>query len=494
MLLTVFENNYFLLALSWGIINSFWQAGLLWFVYKITTFSSKAASALFRYHLGLLLLSIAFAWFVVTTVQGYLSLQGSGIYSFTNISLQWPLLYQKFNTAFQLLSCAYLVLLFLNGIKFFHRFNNLLLLKNSQFIKAPADIRIFVNKTAAHLGIKRKVEVWISKKVDVPCITGYFKPLILLPFTTLNNISTSQAEAILLHELAHIKRNDYLVNLVQSFMELILFFNPFAMLLGKAARKERENCCDDWVLNYQYSKHDYAAALMVLEQQRQFPVQLALAATSGKKQLLTRIKRLFTTSPVTDISIWQRVRLAGIGCISLLTLMMFLPGIQTEQSLVNAFTRQPEKILNNPKPALITGNEAVKFKKIVNDNPLPPALAAAAKKAKANKAVDKSIKEIEYAEALINEELLTANTALQNLSIQVADNEETPVIEYLVKIEEENSGSKEKKSYLLQYKNINGQFEIKPLIMLNKTKTLSTKAKAKKLTSSSTLLKKKITS
>lgn len=490
MLLTVFGKNYFLLALGWGIINSIWQTGFCWFIYKLATYSAKNPSALFRHHLSLLLLSISFAWFILTTIQGYWALD-AGYSSLVNINLKWSLVYQKFSTGFQLVSCAYLLLLFLNGVKFFSQFNSLLLLKNSQFIKAPVDIRIFVNQTAAHLGIRKKVEVWISKNVEVPCITGYFKPLILLPFTALNNLSTHQAEAVILHELAHIKRNDYLVNLFQSFIELILFFNPFAMQLGKAARKERENCCDDWVLNYQYNRHDYATALLMLEEQRQLPIQLALAATSGKKQLLNRVKRLFNVIPATDISVWQRVRLGGIGCTALFAVMLLLPEIQTQQSLDNALIKQPAKMLNSPQTVLVTNPETVKLKKIINDKPLLPVLATAPKPI-INKALNKSIKEVEYSQALINEELLTVNNELQNLSTLVADKEAITVTEYLIKIEEENSGSKEKKSYLLQYKNNNGLLEIKPLIILNKVKKPS--EKTTKLKSSKPVLKKRITS
>ena len=492
MLLTVFEKNYFLLALGWGIINSIWQAGFCWLVYQLVSFSAKNTPALFRYHLSLLLLSISFAWFVITTIQAYLALDGSGYFLLANINLQWALFYQKFSTTFQLISCAYLLFLFLNGIKFFNHFNSLLFLKKSQFIKAPVDIRIFVNQTAAHLGIRKKVEVWISKNVEVPCITGYFKPLIFLPFTALNNLSISQAQAVILHELAHIKRNDYLINLFQSFIELILFFNPFAILLGKAARTERENCCDDWVLNYQYNKHDYATALMVLEEQRQLPVQLALAATSGKKQLLGRVKRLFTVNPSTDISIWQRIRLAGIGCTALFALVMLLPKMHIQQSWGNAFTMQPVKMLNVPNNILPASPEAIQLKKIINDKPFP-ADVVAVPKPKLRKPINNTNKEIEYADALINEELLNANNQLQNLSTLVAEKEEIPVIEYLIKIEEENSGSKEKKSYLLQYKNNNGQLEIKPLIILNKGKALYDKAKKLKGTKPP-VLKKKITS
>ena len=493
MLLTVFEKNYFLLALGWGIINSIWQAGSLWLIYKLVSVSAKNNAAIFKYHLSLLLLVICFTWFTITTVQGYLLLDGSGFTPFVNVNLQWILFYQKFSTAFQLISCVYLLFLFLNGIKFFHHVNRILLLKKSQFIKAPADIRIFVNQTAAHLGIKKKVKVLISKNAEVPCITGFFKPLILLPVTALNNLTTSQAEAVILHELAHIKRNDYLVNLFQSLIELVLFFNPFVILLGKAVRKERENCCDDWVINYRYNRHDYATALVLLEQRRQLPIQLAVAATSGKKQLLTRVKRLFTVDPSININIWQKVKLTGLACVALTFLTIFLPGIDS-QTAVNKTAKLPAKILNSSKNVAAINGEVVQLRKIISNTTIPLALAAEISKPKLRKLVNKEAKQqIEFSDALINEELLTVNNKLQNLATLVGEKEELPAKEYLVKIEEETSGSKGKKSYLLQFKNNNGQLEIKPLIILNKSKTIAVKAKKSTVTKQP-VVKKKITS
>ena len=107
-------------------------------------------------------------------------------------------------------------------------------------------------------------------------------------------------EAIILHEISHIKRNDYLVNLFVSLIETILFFNPFVVLLGKIIKKERENCCDDFVLQYQYDRHSYASALLVLEQSREQQFRLALTATSGRKQLLFRIKRIMEVKNSND--------------------------------------------------------------------------------------------------------------------------------------------------------------------------------------------------
>ena len=118
MLLTIFEKNYFLLALGWGIISSIWQTGFLWLLYKSSAFFLKDAPALLRYRLSLLLLAVGFFGFVITSVQAYSSVQGSGSYSLLNIGLQLNLMYQKFAVVFQSISCLYLVFLLLKGVHF----------------------------------------------------------------------------------------------------------------------------------------------------------------------------------------------------------------------------------------------------------------------------------------------------------------------------------------------------------------------------------------
>jgi len=126
-------------------------------------------------------------------------------------------------------------------------------------------------------------------------MVGYFKPLILLPFSLSSYLSAAEIEAIILHELAHIKRNDYLVNLLQQTMSVLLFFNPFAQLIDRAINRERENSCDDIVILATNKPLVYAHALLKLEQTRKHEWQLALAATGKKHHLLNRIERIMKT-------------------------------------------------------------------------------------------------------------------------------------------------------------------------------------------------------
>ena len=85
----------------------------------------------------------------------------------------------------------------------------------------------------------------ISALVEVPTVIGSLRPVVLLPVSALAGMSPSQLDAILAHELAHIRRHDYLVNLLQTLVETLLFYHPAVWWLSRRIRIERENCCDD---------------------------------------------------------------------------------------------------------------------------------------------------------------------------------------------------------------------------------------------------------
>jgi hypothetical protein len=127
--------------------------------------------------------------------------------------------------------------------------------------------------------------------VTSPVTVGYLKPIILIPVAALSNLSTQQVEAILLHELSHIRRYDYLVNFVVSVISTFLYFNPFVKQFIRTIEEERENCCDQLVLQFGYDKVGYASALLTLEKLSASRHVLLLGA-AGKKYLLNRIEKI----------------------------------------------------------------------------------------------------------------------------------------------------------------------------------------------------------
>ena len=143
---------------------------------------------------------------------------------------------------------------------------------------------------SARLRVSKPVALLESCLADVPVVIGYLRPVILVPAGMLAGLPAAQAEAILLHELAHIRRHDYLVNLMQTVVENCLFYHPAAWWISGVIRAERENCCDDLAVAACGDAGDYAAALTALEHTRQKADQPALAATGGS--LVKRIRRL----------------------------------------------------------------------------------------------------------------------------------------------------------------------------------------------------------
>ncbi len=146
-------------------------------------------------------------------------------------------------------------------------------------------------KRIAHgLGVRRRVLLLQSALIDAPLLIGWMRPVILLPMSAIIGLSQDQLEAILAHELAHVRRYDYLARLLQSFAETLLFYHPAVWWISRQITIEREYCCDDAAVEACGDKLSYAKALTGLEQLRGPTPQLSLAARGGS--LFDRIRRL----------------------------------------------------------------------------------------------------------------------------------------------------------------------------------------------------------
>ncbi|MGB7220706.1 MAG: M56 family metallopeptidase [Vicinamibacterales bacterium] len=160
------------------------------------------------------------------------------------------------------------------------------------------------DQLATRLGVHRVVHIVDSLLIDTPTVVGWLRPVILLPIAALANLTPAQVEAILAHELAHIRRHDYLVNLIQTMAETLLFYHPAVWWVSARIRSEREHCCDAVAVEACGDAVGYAAALTELESARTgrpFPAgqaALALAATGGS--LLERVRRVLRM-PVDDV-------------------------------------------------------------------------------------------------------------------------------------------------------------------------------------------------
>jgi uncharacterized protein (TIGR03435 family) len=154
------------------------------------------------------------------------------------------------------------------------------------------------NRIASRLGLRRVIRVVQLPHLDVPLVIGCLRPIVVLPIAVISQLDVAQVEAILAHELAHVRRHDYVVNLMQTLAETLLFYHPGVWWLSARIREEREHCCDDVAVAVCGDPVGYAAALTELEAGRGRQVSLAAAATGGS--LLHRVRRILRVEMSDD--------------------------------------------------------------------------------------------------------------------------------------------------------------------------------------------------
>lgn len=155
---------------------------------------------------------------------------------------------------------------------------------------ASDEVLATLQRVSERLGLRRAVRVLQSTLAQVPVVIGYVRPVILLPVSLATCLPAGQLEAILAHELAHVRRHDFVVNLLQTLVETIFFYHPAIWWLSRQIRVEREHCCDDLVVALLGNRVEYGRALVAIEQLRGRNTLLALGAGDGS--LLARVRRI----------------------------------------------------------------------------------------------------------------------------------------------------------------------------------------------------------
>ena len=224
----------------------------------------------------------------------------------------------------------------------------------------------------ARLRMARPVTLLESCFAEVPVVIGHLRPIILMPVGLLAGLPPRQVEAILLHELAHIRRGDYLVNLMQTLVEGLLFYHPAVWWISGVIRTERENCCDDLVVLTSGDAHEYATALAALAENRWTTRQPALAATGGN--LVNRIRRLLsqpegpraTMAPLLSVGI---LVLTGAAALTAWQSPAPLPlSAQVRHEAAPAPATSPyDKWLKEEVVYIITDQERANFKSLQTD-------------------------------------------------------------------------------------------------------------------------------
>ncbi len=303
-------------SLSWTLIHSLWQGLILAVLAGIVLMFTKKSRPALRYNL------LATLLFVFVPLSGYTfwcelrhfmsisedieTIQGLALKSGLDLHLFGTQLFSVSDQKDELLSVlknflnvnsvsivvVWLLVFCLKSFKAASGFAYIHRLRNEGKQEVSEYWQWELRQLAQRIGVYERIEFISSRLIQVPIVTGFFQPMIIVPLGFLTNLPVAQVEAILLHELAHIKRADFLVNLLQSFVESLFFFNPAVLWLSSLIREEREHCCDDIAIAVIENKISFVNALVSFQEYNLSNSPEVVAFAGKRNHLLERIKRI----------------------------------------------------------------------------------------------------------------------------------------------------------------------------------------------------------
>jgi len=337
MLLTDYLSAPWAIALGWTVLHSMWQALLLALVLSLILRLRSDMSSLWRYRLAfsmlvLVLLAAIFNFYqlfdpaVQPSSRVPVDWQTEGTFPLELVETshwggywQWLIAYLDTHlpaiVGFWLIGFAFFGLRLLSGLAYVHRLRYVGIEPLDPIWQARLD------SLAAQLKLSRSVKIQASSLISVPAVIGFVKPLILLPVGLVNRLDAEEVEAILVHELGHIWRQDYLLNIIQSIIEVLFYFNPAVWWISALIRTERENSCDDMAVEICGNSLLYAKSLMQLQSVEAQGPTLAMTLFGKKMPLLKRIQRILDPShnhsSAMEKLMITLLLLIGLTCMSL---------------------------------------------------------------------------------------------------------------------------------------------------------------------------------
>ena len=241
-------------------------------------------------------------------------------------------------------------------------------------VPADASIQSIIERLAERAGIRRTIRVLMSSLAEVPSVVGWIRPVVLLPAAVVVGLTPQQLEALIAHELAHVRRHDYFVNILQMVVETLLFYHPVVWWVSSRIRYERELCCDDLAVRSCGDVVSYARALAQLERLRTAGPTLAMGSANGP--LLHRIQRLVGRGHA-EYGPSKLVCAVGL-VIGMLSLGFFMSNARAQQEpvpIVPAVPPVPPLPPQQPMPALtvLPVAAALTVRPVAPVSPAPPA-------------------------------------------------------------------------------------------------------------------------
>lgn len=323
-----FLSDDLIYALGWTVLHSLWQAAIIAIGLGVAQYFLQERKAVARYNLSftalLLVMSAACITFLIYFQNDGATSEAFVLFFNENISVEQGLLPQigsTFSAYFEthlplivsvwMVGVLILVLRMLGALAFLER------LKTRQNQPLSAYWQDKMQALVDKIPVKQQVQLLESTLIKVPMVIGNLKPIILLPIGAVNQLSVAQVEAILAHELAHIYRHDYLVNILQSIIETLFYFNPAVWFISASIRTERENCCDDIAVELCGNSLTYAKALVSLQELNHGAPRFAMAFSNKRNQLLNRVKRLLN-QPQNKSNIMEKLIASSLVLVALL--------------------------------------------------------------------------------------------------------------------------------------------------------------------------------
>lgn len=338
-------------ALGWMLIHSLWQGSALALLTAVTLSLTRYKPASFHYRVLLL----TFIAFIITCAGTF------ACYQFRHTYYQLPAIpllpIQVTNNIaappvqhYLPVLTGYIPLLVFCWFPFccYRLAKNLAAslyargLCNRHVFSAPDEWSERLTRLINQIQLHKKVSLLESALICTPVTLGFWKPVILMPLGMLCALPPEQIEAVLRHELAHIRRNDYLVNLFQLVTEAVFFFNPGLLWLSNQLREKREFCCDDIALLHTDNNKDYLLALVHFKAMELESTAVAIGFSAPASQLHKRVARIVNGNPMfTPVSL-ASISYAVTGILLLFTTMHISAGKQ------NAAAGRRQQIVSSP--------------------------------------------------------------------------------------------------------------------------------------------------
>jgi beta-lactamase regulating signal transducer with metallopeptidase domain len=384
-------------ATAWTLIHFCWQGAVIAGVYRVASaaFSRRASQTRYVLALSALLAMLAaavitFAWQVRSSAPSVLPYSGM---SNAQVSGDFPRILTPgmaapsrttadnlallrslpgvmgWIDAFWLIGVLALAARGFGGWWVIHR------LRITATAQVPAPVRASFERIARTLSLSRPVLLRVSSAIAGPVTMGTLRAIVLLPVSAVTQLSTEELEVVLAHELAHVRRADFLWNLVQTLIETLFFFHPAVWWLSGRVRHERELCCDDLALKICPNPVVYASALFHLEEQRSRQMSLAMALDGHQpvQTLRWRIARILgETIPRNPNRPLRPFSLAALGAV---LVVLLLPAPQMIAGLRPPAS--PATVAAPPAPAALPALPAISSPPAVTETSPAPAPAPA---------------------------------------------------------------------------------------------------------------------